>query len=156
MHFMNSTLYPDVEGINETAYEKFMKDHFPKNNFTGQDIFKSCSLEEELNSAAAGTGLAFVVFTQAIVELPASPFWSIIFFLMLLALGLGSQIGTMEGVVNTVFESPMFSHIRKEILTGQYSQWATLTFRNACMYTLIRCEMRMVMKMRRMSFTNLS
>lgn len=43
------------------------------------------------------------VFTQAIVELPASPFWAIIFFLMLLALGLGSQIGTMEGVVKYGF-----------------------------------------------------
>lgn len=130
MHEMNVTLYPTVEGINDTAYEQFMKEHFPKNNFTGQDIFKSCSLEEELNSAAAGTGLAFVVFTQAIVELPASPFWSIIFFLMLLALGLGSQIGTMEGVVNTVFESPIFSHIRKEILTGQYSVETCTYIRN--------------------------
>ncbi|CAL8102338.1 unnamed protein product [Orchesella dallaii] len=118
MHNENATLYPSVEAINETAYDAFIRARFPKESDYNESIYNDCSLEKELDSAAAGTGLAFVVFTQAIVELPASPFWSIIFFLMLLALGLGSQIGTMEGVVNTVFESPYFSHIRKEILTA--------------------------------------
>lgn len=117
MHLANSTLFPNATLIDDDTYEKYMKEHFHSDNFTGTG-FEDCSLEKELDSAAAGTGLAFVVFTQAIVELPASPFWSIIFFLMLLALGLGSQIGTMEGVVNTVFETSYFNHIRKEILTG--------------------------------------
>ena len=109
----NSTMFPSVDNITEAEYDAFFKGF----NFT-DSVFESCSLEDELNNAAEGTGLAFVVFTQAIVELPYSPFWSIIFFLMLLALGIGSQIGTMEGVVSTVFGSPYFSHIRKEILTG--------------------------------------
>ena len=29
-----------------------------------------CSLEDNLGKAAEGTGLAFIIFTQAIVELP--------------------------------------------------------------------------------------
>jgi hypothetical protein len=32
--------------------------------------FKICSLEQQLSEAAEGTGLAFIIFTQAIVELP--------------------------------------------------------------------------------------
>jgi len=113
----NSTLYPYLTNVTDSVYDAYMKEHFPNGEVNGTD-FRDCSLEKELDSAAAGTGLAFVVFTQAIVELPASPFWSIIFFLMLLALGLGSQIGTMEGVVNTVFECSYFKNIRKEVLTG--------------------------------------
>lgn len=114
----NITAYPTPGNITDAMYDSFMDEHFPENNFTGQKEFKSCNLEAELDAVSAGTGLAFVVFTEAIDKLPGSPFWAVIFFLMLLALGLGSQIGTMEGVVNTVFESPYFSHIRKEILTG--------------------------------------
>lgn len=65
-----------------------------------------------------GTGLVFIVFTQAIVELPAAPFWAIIFFLMLLALGVGSQIGTLEGVISTVFDIQIIRGARKEVVSG--------------------------------------
>ncbi|CAG7720271.1 unnamed protein product [Allacma fusca] len=115
MHEWNSTLFPNASGITSEEYDKFFQDHPIEKN---QSDFRSCNLEDELDNAAQGTGLAFVVFTQAIVELPYSPFWSIIFFLMLLALGIGSQIGTMEGVVSTVFGASYFSHIRKEVLTA--------------------------------------
>lgn len=65
-----------------------------------------------------GTGLVFIVFTQAIVELPAAPFWAILFFLMLLALGVGSQIGTLEGVISTVFDIQIVRGARKEVVSG--------------------------------------
>ena len=68
-----------------------------------------------------GTGLVFIVFTQAIVELPAAPFWAIIFFLMLLALGVGSQIGTLEGVISTVFDIQIVRGARKEVVSGIFS-----------------------------------
>ena len=67
-----------------------------------------------------GTGLVFIVFTQAIVELPAAPFWAIIFFMMLLALGVGSQIGTLEGVISTVFDIQIVRGARKEVVSGEY------------------------------------
>jgi len=69
--------------------------------------------------AAEGTGLAFIVFTQAIVELPGAPFWSCIFFLMLLALGLGSQIGILEGMLCVIFEIDLFKRIKKQYMTGE-------------------------------------
>lgn len=69
--------------------------------------------------AAEGTGLAFVVFTQAIVELPGAPFWSVIFFMMLLSLGIGSQIGILEGMLCTIFDIEIFKRIKKQYLTGK-------------------------------------
>ncbi|CAL8283514.1 unnamed protein product [Merluccius merluccius] len=58
-----------------------------------------CDLEKEMQKGAEGTGLAFIAFTEAISLLPGSPFWSALFFLMLLNLGLSTMFGTMEGIL---------------------------------------------------------
>lgn len=80
--------------------------------------FKECTLENMLSQTAQGTGLAFIVFTQAIVELPGSPIWAVLFFTMLLSLGLGSQIGILEGMLCTIFDIDIFKRVTKPVLTG--------------------------------------
>jgi len=75
-----------------------------------------CNVETYLNEASQGTGLAFIVFTEAIINMPGSPVWSVLFFLMLLSLGLGSMFGTVEGVVTPLFDLGL--KIPKPILTG--------------------------------------
>ncbi|KAH8277815.1 hypothetical protein KR018_007847 [Drosophila ironensis] len=77
-----------------------------------------CSLAHELDNAAEGTGLAFIVFTQAIVELPGAPFWAVLFFTMLLSLGLGSQIGILEGMLCTLFDIDIIKRVKKQHVTG--------------------------------------
>ncbi|XP_059832572.1 sodium-dependent neutral amino acid transporter B(0)AT2 [Hypanus sabinus] len=74
----------------------------------------SCQLEDELNQAVQGTGLAFIAFTEAMTHFPASPFWSVLFFLMLVNLGLGSMFGTIEGILTPLVDT---FKVRKEILT---------------------------------------
>lgn len=88
------------------------------NNGTHWGLEKDCSLARQLNQAAEGTGLAFIVFTQAIVSLPGAPFWAILFFTMLLSLGLGSQIGILEGMLCTLFDIDIFKRLRKQYVTG--------------------------------------
>ncbi|XP_051950343.1 sodium-dependent neutral amino acid transporter SLC6A17-like [Xyrauchen texanus] len=75
---------------------------------------EQCLLEDELNKAVQGTGLAFIAFTEAMTHFPGSPFWSVMFFFMLINLGLGSMIGTMTGITTPILDT---FKIRKEILT---------------------------------------
>ncbi|XP_011193924.1 sodium-dependent neutral amino acid transporter B(0)AT3 isoform X1 [Zeugodacus cucurbitae] len=79
---------------------------------------EECSLSKQLDNAAEGTGLAFIVITQAIVELPGAPFWAVLFFTMLLSLGLGSQIGILEGMLCTLFDIDIIKRVKKQHVTG--------------------------------------
>ena len=48
--------------------------------------------------AEKGPGLAFIAYPKAIAMMPSLPqMWSVAFFLMILTLGLGSQIVGVEG-----------------------------------------------------------
>lgn len=60
---------------------------------------QTCDLQKFLSEGVEGTGLAFVVFTEAITKMPGSPIWSVLFFLMLLCLGISTLFGNIEGVV---------------------------------------------------------
>nr|XP_061808729.1 sodium-dependent neutral amino acid transporter B(0)AT1-like [Nerophis lumbriciformis] len=60
---------------------------------------KTCDLQKFLSEGVEGTGLAFIVFTEAITKMPASPVWSVLFFIMLVCLGLSTLFGNIEGVV---------------------------------------------------------
>ncbi|XP_048828356.1 sodium-dependent noradrenaline transporter-like isoform X2 [Brienomyrus brachyistius] len=51
------------------------------------------------NVATEGPGLVFIIYPEAISTLPGSTFWAIVFFIMLLTLGIDSSMGGMEAVI---------------------------------------------------------
>ncbi|XP_061738628.1 sodium-dependent neutral amino acid transporter B(0)AT3-like [Nerophis ophidion] len=63
---------------------------------------KPCDLKTFLDKSASGTGLAFIMFTQAVLEMPGSQVWAVLFFLMLFTLGLSSMFGLVEGVLSAI------------------------------------------------------
>ncbi|XP_052328863.1 sodium-dependent neutral amino acid transporter B(0)AT1-like isoform X2 [Oncorhynchus keta] len=92
-------------------------------NSTSPDIIqglnlKTCDLQQILSQGVEGTGLAFIVFTEAITKMPVSPLWSILFFIMLFCLGLSTMFGNIEGVVVPLQDLKIFPNWPKEVLTG--------------------------------------
>ncbi|KAA3678822.1 solute carrier family 6 (neurotransmitter transporter, amino acid) member 5/7/9/14 [Paragonimus westermani] len=69
-----------------------------------------------------GPGLAFVAYPQALTKLPAAAIWSVLFFLMLLTLGLDSQFSTLEAVT-----------------TGLTDRFPLIVGRHKTLFTLIVC-----------------
>lgn len=87
--------YSDPKTVAVEDYTAWFKQH--GNSTSG--TFTDCDLEKEMQKGVEGTGLAFIAFTEAMSMLPGSPFWSALFFLMLLNLGLSTMFGTMEGIL---------------------------------------------------------
>ncbi|XP_076016767.1 sodium-dependent neutral amino acid transporter B(0)AT3-like [Genypterus blacodes] len=79
----------------------------------------TCNLQTFLHQSASGTGLAFIVFTEAVIHMPGSQVWAVLFFVMLLSLGLTSMFGSLEGVLTPLLDLQVVpSWMPKELVTG--------------------------------------
>ncbi|VDN60682.1 unnamed protein product [Dracunculus medinensis] len=106
------------QNISVERYIEWMHDSFQQSEFPLlANVSKYCNYEKIVAEAAEGTGLAFVVFTEAILQFPTPPIWSIFFFLMLLMLGLGSMFGTLEGIITSLNDSNLVA-IKKPLLSA--------------------------------------
>nr|CAD7446670.1 unnamed protein product [Timema bartmani] len=64
--------------------------------------------------ATEGPGLVFIVYPAAIATMPGSIFWALIFFMMLLTLGLDSSFGGSEAIITALSdEFPIIGHNRE-------------------------------------------
>lgn len=74
--------------------------------------------------AVQGTGLSFIVYTEAIKNMAVSQLWSVLYFFMLLMLGIGSMLGNTAAILTPLTDSKVISsHLPKEAISGE---WANL------------------------------
>lgn len=65
-----------------------------------------------------GSGLAFVAFPIAISKMYGKFFWAFLFFIMLLALGIGSGFGYLESIVTVLFDSGYTKNMQRWQVAG--------------------------------------
>ncbi|XP_070552974.1 sodium- and chloride-dependent glycine transporter 2-like [Ptychodera flava] len=68
--------------------------------------------------ASSGVGLAFMAFPEVIVRMPGAPFWAIVFFLMLVVVGLSSQFVMVQTIVTSLYDD--FESLRHAF---QHRRW---------------------------------
>ncbi|XP_074842082.1 sodium-dependent neutral amino acid transporter B(0)AT3-like isoform X2 [Carettochelys insculpta] len=106
-----------IKRDNYTTWLDFLNATHPK-TLAGLKL-RSCDLQEFLDESASGPGLAFIVFSEAIVLMPGSQVWAILFFIMLFSLGLSSMFGNIEGILTPLLEVRVISKsVPKEVLSG--------------------------------------
>ncbi|XP_076253232.1 sodium-dependent dopamine transporter [Rhynchophorus ferrugineus] len=76
--------------------------------------------------ATEGPGLVFIVYPAAIATMPGSIFWALIFFMMLLTLGLDSSFGGSEAIITALSDEFPKIGRHREIFV-------------ACLFTLYFC-----------------
>jgi NSS family neurotransmitter:Na+ symporter len=62
--------------------------------------------------AASGPSLAFIVFPEALSLIPAAPVFAVLFFIMLISLGIDSAFSLVEAITTVI--SDKYPHIRRQ------------------------------------------
>ncbi|CAF1230667.1 unnamed protein product [Adineta steineri] len=67
-------------------------------------LARSLGVDVDVYAKSSGPGLAFITYPEALSKMPASPIFAIIFFAMLLALGLGTQFASTDVTITALME----------------------------------------------------
>eukprot|EP00794_Sanderia_malayensis_P007057 gene7057-7849_t len=71
----------------------------------------------DATKVGSGPGLAFITFCEAITLMDVSPLWSVLFFMMLILLGIDSEFGTLEAAITPLYDMKLIP-IRKDVFTA--------------------------------------
>ncbi|MFH4977086.1 hypothetical protein AB6A40_003795 [Gnathostoma spinigerum] len=92
--------------------------------------YMSCKSGKDIETVAKeGPGLVFVVYPEALATMPGASLWSIIFFLMLLTLGLDSSFGGSEAIITALSdEYPLIKRNRETFIAILFTFYMLVGF----------------------------
>ncbi|XP_078365123.1 sodium- and chloride-dependent transporter XTRP3A-like [Oculina patagonica] len=110
---ISSTPVPTLDGLDGDVYKELLHNA----SILYNETLIGCNKTEFL-TIPSGQGLAFIIFTDAINKMPFAPIWAVMFFLMLITVGIDTEFGMLEGVVTPVIDLKLFPKLKKEYLSG--------------------------------------
>lgn len=80
--------------------------------------FLATELDLEVDDVVhSGSGLVFIVYPSAVEKMPIPQLWSVLFFIMFLTLGLGSQFSQVETLTTALYDqSELFSNHKPQVV----------------------------------------
>lgn len=76
------------------------------------------------HQAVQGTGLAFIVYSEAIKNMEVPQLYSVLYFFMLLMLGIGSMLGNTAAILTPLTDSrAIATRFPKEVISGERPPW---------------------------------
>lgn len=86
-------------------------------SYLGHFAHESGQSMDSIAAEAGGIGLSFIVFPAVLATLPASNFFSVVFFLMLVTLGLDSAMSMVEAIATSIKDRSAWAHEHPERTT---------------------------------------
>jgi len=104
--------------LNEESIES-VTDLIESRSYEGELAgFAECSQDEMLKKFRGGPGLAFIAFAEAVTKLPCPQLWSVLFFGMILMVGISSQIGILLGFLLPIHDTFLQKRIKQSHFTA--------------------------------------
>ncbi|XP_058037424.1 orphan sodium- and chloride-dependent neurotransmitter transporter NTT5 [Ahaetulla prasina] len=115
---LSAVLPANFSEFSPAQYSSWYQDQWNDTNKQLQEWkLGDCRVEDEMNKGVEGTGLAFITFTEAMTLFPTAPFWSMLFFFMLLNLGLSTMLGNMQGIITPLLDNFQSLQRRRTLFT---------------------------------------
>ncbi|XP_052780415.1 sodium- and chloride-dependent creatine transporter 1-like isoform X2 [Mya arenaria] len=73
--------------------------------------------------AQSGPGLVFMTYPKAVIQMPAAPLWAILFFFMILLVGIDSQFVAVEGLL-----TPLYDLFPKQMYRPRNRMWSSALY----------------------------
>lgn len=113
MRLLNGTGVSGAETLDQATYNERLQ----RASIFFNETLITC-VKSKFLTIPSGQGLAFIVFTDAINKMPFAQLWAVMFFLMLITVGLDTEFGMLEGVVTPVVDMKLFPKLKKEYISG--------------------------------------